>query len=135
MITEADRDDLIWLAGLCEGEACFDLHKGRYPRVRISMCDRDVVGRAATLFGSTIRLTLKQAPDSPIWSAEKQGAAAVEIMQAILPWMGTRRSQRIASILSAYRMREASPTAAYGRSLARPPGLLSPSGDRKSGAA
>lgn len=127
MITEADREDVVWLAGLLEGEGSFDLQRGKYPRVRLSMTDRDVVGRAATLFGSTIRLTLKS-HDKPTWHAERQGAAAVAIMEAILPWMGARRSRKIAEILATTRFPAtcSKASAAYGGRLTRPPGLLSP---------
>lgn len=127
MIADADRDDVVWLSGLLEGEGTFDLQRGKYPRVRLSMTDRDVVGRAATLFGSSIRLTLKS-HDKPTWHAERQGPAAVEIMRAILPWMGARRSQKIAEILATVEFpATCAPVAkAYGRKLTRPPGLLSP---------
>ena len=127
MIADADRDDVVWLAGLLEGEGTFDLHRGKYPRVRVAMTDRDVVGRAATLFGSSIRLTLKPAPTSPLWHAEIQGGPAAEIMRAVLPFMGTRRSGKIAEILSEYARETIGTGQAYGRVLARPPGLLSPS--------
>ena len=127
MIADADREDVVWLAGLLEGEGTFDLQRGKYPRVRVAMTDRDVVGRAATLFGSSIRLTLKPAPASPIWHAEIQGPRAAEIMRAVLPFMGSRRSGKIAQILSEYARDSIGQGTAYGRVLARPPGLLSPS--------
>jgi hypothetical protein len=129
MIAEADLLDIVWLAGLCEGEATFDLHRGRYPRIRVAMTDRDVVGRVATLFGSSIRLTLRDEPASPIWHAELQGDRAAEVMRAILPYMGARRSAKIARILSRQALK-GSPEkygVAYGGPLKRPPGLLSPS--------
>lgn len=122
-----DRDDLLWLAGLLEGEGTFDAHRGRYPRVRLAMTDRDVVGRAASLMDTTIRLSLKEAPASPTWHAECSGDKAAAIMEAILPFMGTRRSQRIAEVLS---------TSAYykghdrkslpGPSVTRPAGIAKP---------
>ena len=130
MIADADRDDVIWLAGLLEGEGCFDLQRGRYPRVRLAMTDRDIVGRAATLFGSSIRLTLKPKPATPTWHAEIQGRRAANIMRAVLPFMGARRSARIAEILSKQCFPEESygqnAGVAYGGFLARPPGILSP---------
>lgn len=95
----ASRDDLIWLAGLLEGEGTFDLHKGRYPRIRLGMTDRDVVGRAATLLGARVRLSLHAAPKSATWHTEISGARAAEIMAQILPHMGARRSARIATVL------------------------------------
>lgn len=95
------RDDLIWLAGLTEGEATFDAHRGRYPRIRVQMTDRDTVERVAHLLGTTVRLSLRQAPASPTWNAELSGDRAGAVMAALLPFMGTRRSQRIAEVLAA----------------------------------
>lgn len=95
-----DRDDLLWLAGILEGEGTFDLHRGRYPRVRLGMTDRDVVGRAASLMDTTIRLSLRAAPQKPSWHAEASGDRAASIMAAVLPHMGARRSQRIAEVLA-----------------------------------
>ena len=118
------RDDLIWLAGLLEGEGCFDLHRGRYPRVRLGMTDRDVVGRAATLFGARVRLTLKPAPSSATWHTEISGSRAEEIMEAVLPFMGARRSAKIATILGHARMRGSLPSASRpGPRPVRPPAL------------
>lgn len=97
----ADREDVIWLAGLLEGEGTFDLHRKKYARVRVAMTDRDVVGRAATLIGSRVRLSLKPAPYQATWHAEVSGTKAVEVMSAVLPFMGSRRSGKIASILGA----------------------------------
>ena len=96
------RDDLIWLAGLAEGEACFDLHKGRSPRIRIGMTDRDVVERAATLVGSSCRLQLRVPPHAPMWHAELQGPRAAALMRDLLPFMGSRRSTRIATALAVF---------------------------------
>jgi hypothetical protein len=122
VIADASVQDVVWLAGLLEGEGSFDLHRGRYPRVRVAMCDRDVVGRAATLFGSSIRLTLRPAPYKATWHAEVSGRQAVAIMRAILPHMGARRSAKIAEILGHAPVDVAPPV------LTRPPGLLSASG-------
>ena len=133
MIKNASREDVIWLSGLAEGEAAFDMQAGKYPRVRIAMCDRDVVGRAATLMGSTIRMTLQPAPNKPSWHAEIQGEKAVAVMEALLPHMGARRSAKIAEILSRYYLKGDARARAYGKPLGRPPGLLSPDdipGDR-----
>lgn len=94
-----NRDDTIWLAGLLEGEGCFDLHRSRYPRIRLGMKDRDVVGRAATLMGSRVRVTLKPAPHAAMWHTEISGAAAVSLLWTLLPHMGARRSAKIAEIL------------------------------------
>lgn len=126
-LSPADRDDVVWLAGLLEGEGSFDLHRGKYPRIRVGMTDRDVVGRAATLMGSRIRLSLRPSPYKATWHAEVSGPKAEAVMVAILPFMGSRRSGKIAGILGARAM----PPAAFGRSAATPgPALTRPPGLR-----
>ncbi|WP_191480131.1 LAGLIDADG family homing endonuclease [Nocardioides ochotonae] len=116
------RDDLIWLAGLLEGEGSFDLHRGRYPRVRLAMTDRDVVGRAATLLGGSVRLSLKPAPHRAMWHVEVSGAKASAAMRAILPFMGARRSARIADVLG-HATLEPGTSGAPGPAICRPPAM------------
>lgn len=119
------RDDLLWLAGLLEGEGTFDLHRGKYPRVRVGMSDRDVVGRAATLLGARVRLSLKPAPNSAMWHAEISGTKAVAIMREILPHMGSRRSGKIATVLGHASLGPTS-SGAPGPKITRPPALPMP---------
>lgn len=119
------RDDLLWLAGLLEGEGSFDLHRGRYPRIRLGMTDRDVVGRAATLLGGRIRLSLKPRPNKATWHVEISGRKAVAVMVAILPFMGARRSARIAEILGHASLPEGS-NGRPGPEIVRPPALPLP---------
>jgi hypothetical protein len=92
--------DVIWLAALLEGEGALDVSKGKYPRVRVSMVDRDVITRAAQLMGCRVRLSLHGQPAQPSWHAEVTGTRASAIMRAILPYMGNRRSQQIAKALA-----------------------------------
>lgn len=122
-----DRDDLLWLAGLLEGEGTFDSHRGKYPRIRLGMTDRDVVGRAASLMDAKIRLSLHPAPAKPTWHTEISGDRAAEIMRAILPFMGARRSAKIATILAAAAYRaEGVKTSTPGPRLTRPAGVAKP---------
>ncbi len=50
------QHEVIWLAGLLEGEGCFNVRKDKnmQPRVSIEMTDKDIIERAAKLFGSNI---------------------------------------------------------------------------------
>lgn len=114
----ADREDLLWLTGILEGEGCFDAHRGRYPRIRLEMVDRDVVGRAATLMGANVRLTLHPAPRKATWHAEIQGERAAELMRQVLPLMGARRSAKIAEVLG-----HSAGARTPGPRIERPPGL------------
>jgi hypothetical protein len=119
---EISREDAIWLAGLLEGEGSFDAHRGRYPRVRVGMSDRDVVGRAATLMGAKVRLSLKPAPQSAMFHAEVSGEKAAVVMQAILPHMGARRSAKIATVLGHTSLQPGT-SGVPGPKLTRPPAL------------
>lgn len=127
-----NRDDLLWLAGLLEGEGSFDAHRGKYPRIRLAMTDRDIVGRAASLMGAEFRLSLHPAPAKATWHTEISGERAAEIMREILPFMGARRSQRIADVLGvhAYRVRKGveAPRASStpGPRVTRPAGIAAP---------
>lgn len=101
---------LAWLAGLLEGEACF-LYQ-RTPWIKLGMTDCDIVERAAFLMGThchkmkTIRPNRKQE-----YRACLCGDGAIEIMRAILPHMGSRRSAKIKEVLAAAAAR---PGMAYG---------------------
>lgn len=97
--------EAVWLAGLLEGEGAFDVSKGAYPRVRLAMTDRDTVSRAAALMGTTVRLSLHDGTQ-PLWHTETTGTVAARVMRTVLPYMGTRRSQQIASALSTAAFRE-----------------------------
>lgn len=118
-----ERDNLFWLVGLLEGEGCFDAQRGKYPRIRVSMVDRDSVGRAATLMGTKVRLSLKPAPYRAMWSAEIQGERAAELMRLVLPHMGARRSAKIAEILGHTSLTRGQKP---GPRVTRPPGLVAP---------
>lgn len=124
------RDDLLWLAGLLEGEGSFDAHRGKYPRIRLAMTDRDVVGRAASVMDSSIRLALHPAPAKATWHTEISGERAAEIMRDILPFMGSRRSGRIADVLGVAHFRkvaiDAPTTSSPGPTLGRPAGVAKP---------
>lgn len=106
-MTNGTREETIWLAGLLEGEGSFDAHRGKYPRVRLAMTDRDVVSRAAALMDTQVRLSLHPAPAQPTWHAEISGERAAAIMREILPFMGTRRSGKIATVLGTQHFRQA----------------------------
>lgn len=121
-----DRDDVMWLAGLLEGEGSFDAHRGKYPRIRLAMTDRDVVGRAASLMDARIRLSLHRAPNKPTWHTEISGPRATEIMRLILPHMGARRSQKIAEILGVVEFSGTTSASAPGPKVTRPAGIAKP---------
>lgn len=120
------HDDLVWLAGILEGEGTFDLHRGRYPRIRVGMTDRDVVGRVATLMRSRIRMSISTVGYKASYHAEISGDRAAAIMWDLIPYMGARRTSKIADVLGARAGLLTDDTSSLpGPCLVRPPGLLS----------
>jgi hypothetical protein len=101
------RCDLIWLAGLLEGEGTFGLN-GRppcaYPVISVEMCAEDVVRRAARILGVTS--VYRREPDEPAWSAtftaKIAGHDAAGWMRELRPYMGLRRLVAIDRALAAY---------------------------------
>jgi len=121
--------DVYWLAGLLEGEGTFDAHRGKYPRIRLAMTDRDIVGRAASLMDTPIRLALHPLPAQPTWHSEISGERAASVMREILPHMGARRSQKIAAVLgvATFRGNDTPPSSVPGPQVTRPAGIAKPS--------
>lgn len=101
-----DRADAAWLAGLLDGEGCFDAPRNN-PRIRVKMSDHDVVMRAAALMGASVHMEAVRADHHlPLMVGQITGERAVSVMRAILPWLGARRSQRCTDLTLAYVARE-----------------------------
>lgn len=105
------REDAAWLAGLLDGEGCFDAPRGN-PRIRVKMGDLDVVMRAADLMNTSVytevdhRRTVLGEPRSAMHVAQVTGEPALAVMRAVLPWMGARRSMKITEITAAHAARK-----------------------------
>lgn len=108
--------ELAWLAGLLEGEGSFMLDRNhqagrvhRYPKIVVGMTDRDVIEHAARLFGTGV-YNVPPDPRRPHGKAAYRthvtGRRAAELMRAMLPWLGERRSAKIVSILEEYEAQE-----------------------------
>lgn len=101
------REDAAWLAGLLDGEGCFDSPRGN-PRVRVKMSDLDVVLRAADVMGATTYNENSWREDyKPLMVAQTTGDNAVAVMRAILPWLGSRRSAKVTEIITAHTAKKA----------------------------
>ena len=97
-----------WLAGLLEGEGTFS-STGAYPVISASMCDRDVISRAAALMSSDadrVWEPFDARDEARGWSRSYvtavTGARAAELMRTLRPFMGLRRSAAIDRALAAY---------------------------------
>lgn len=101
--------DLHWIAGLLEGEGSF--MKGPpsspgLPAIQMTMIDRDVVARAATLLGcgvTTVRPRRSHWKES--YTLRIKGSRAVEWMGALRPLVGERRRRQIDRAVASYEPR------------------------------
>jgi hypothetical protein len=101
--------ELGWLAGLLEGEGCFRISQGRYPKVQLNMTDEDIVLRAASLITKLTGVvpTISVAQPAKIdwsesYSFQVSGKNAKIVMKTIVHIMGFRRRQKIWQILNGY---------------------------------
>ena len=97
-----DIKDVLWLAGLLEGEGAFCLANGTIT-VQLGMTDEDVVKRAACLVGNPHigKQYDKRKPSyKPHFRWTLCGDKAKAVMVEILPYMGERRSKRIDELLA-----------------------------------
>ena len=93
-----------WLAGIIDGEGCLDSPRGN-PRIRIKMTDHDVVLRAAELLGA--RTYWELVPDrKPLLVAQITGAPAVAALRAVLPYLGSRRTEKATDLILTHQFKE-----------------------------
>ena len=92
-----------WLAGIIDGEGCLDAPRGN-ARVRIKMTDHDVVLRAALLMDAKTYLEIQEGR-KPALVAQVTGAKAQAVLEATLPYLGSRRSAKATEILMARRVK------------------------------
>lgn len=96
-----------WLAGLLDGEGCFDAPRDN-PRIRVKMSDLDVVLRAADLMAAkTYMETPRFEEYKPCMVAQITGDRAVAVMRAVLPYLGSRRSGKVTELILAHTARQA----------------------------
>lgn len=99
--------DIAWAAGLLEGEGSFITRtKSPVLCVTCNMTDLDILERLQSIFGGLIHKNSRTSErykdhwkDAWTWSAS--GATAKDIMEAVLPYMGKRRSEKITELLQA----------------------------------
>jgi hypothetical protein len=111
------QQDIIWLAGLLEGEGCFNYRADRkQARVTIEMTDRDIIERVSRLFDTNVstraprsttpctcgtkNCIFNRGPKSKeSYQTALHGTRAENLMRLVYPFMGKRRSEKIEEIL------------------------------------
>lgn len=95
--------DIAWAAGIIEGEGTFGIAKDRTKFVTVRMTDEDIILRLQEIFGGNVTGPYSfssSADHKPLyrWSVS-QREKVVEVLEAILPYMGIRRSNKINELL------------------------------------
>lgn len=104
-------EQLAWVAGLLEGEGCFDFNRKPYPRVRMETTDHDTALRLQAVVGgaSTVNPRTKAKPhfkQSWMWRLST-ASEAIALMRALYPMMSARRKQRIDEISACWNEHQA----------------------------
>jgi hypothetical protein len=100
--------DIAWLAGILEGEGCFDIYRSSRGfftgRIRLEMKDKDIVERAAKMLGGRgqVRQIVRENEN---WSDTYAfGVGSKERLRRILPllypYMGKRRQVRLQEMMN-----------------------------------
>lgn len=95
-------EEVAWLAGLLEGEGSFNNATKGYPRVQMVSTDHDIVIRSAKLVEANVLgpySNTKWLGKRPQYRWYVNGPRAIELMSLLLPWMGERRSAKMAEAL------------------------------------
>jgi hypothetical protein len=77
----------------------------RYPKIVVTMTDRDVVERVVSLLGGslyTVPLSKKYPTRLQSYRAQLSGAKAAAWMTILYPWLGFRRRAKIDEVLAEY---------------------------------
>lgn len=109
--------DILWLAGLLEGEGCFNLNGSKEGSARIHLCmtDRDVVERAAVLLGTDVKMYKHALNRKQPFQCSIYGAKAAAWMMTLYTLMGSRRKARIREVLAVWKSMRAKNSQRGGR--------------------
>jgi len=96
------KSDLMWLAGLIEGDGCFYQSKGR-AKIQIEMIDKDVIERASKIMSGKIYNSKNDTNQNwkKTYTTWVSNNKALTFMQTLKPYMSKRRQKKIEEILNA----------------------------------
>jgi hypothetical protein len=104
-----DREQVIWAAGLFEGEGSVTMtytpRDGVRPRavIQLTSTDRDVIDRFAAVwgFGTVLEVDDPRPNCRRRWTYTVGGFERVRVvLEAMLPWLGERRSAKVAEVIA-----------------------------------
>ena len=87
-----------WATGLFEGEGSFT-NSGKYPKLYLSMTDRDVVEKFVEIVGVGTIKERHLEPRQTQYSWQITGRKIKPIVEKMLPYLGLRRAYKALNIL------------------------------------
>lgn len=95
MSLEINKKDLLWLAGLIEGDGCI-WSQGKRAAIGLGLTDEDVIKKAACLLNCSYYSRPPHKEDwKPVYAFHIKSEKAIAIMDALYPYMGIRRQHQI----------------------------------------
>ena len=104
---EFKREDIIWAAGLIEGEGCFTLHSKNHPYFLLDSTDEDTIDKLKETFPFTTKRgpyqNKKNHNNKVRWRVDAFGPFAYAIMVAVYPFMQSRRKKKIEDLIKIWK--------------------------------
>lgn len=103
-------EEIAWVAGILEGEGCFDYQQSnpekRWPQVRVEMTDKDIILRVQEITGGNVRFVKRYKPHhQDTWLLHIRTAKLVQpLLESIYPFMGQRRQSKIKAMIDNVKM-------------------------------
>ena len=128
MADKISTRDIIWLAGLIEGEGSFLWHStgagnGSYhPVVTIGMTDKDIIERVSRIWELTsvrINRYQKRPQCKDMWRTTLTGSRAIGWMMMLYQFMGIRRKAKIREIIGNWKQIPGYPRMVFAKEAAR----------------
>lgn len=100
-----DKYELVWAAGILEGEGSFLLRANRTPVVACQMTDEDVIYRLQRIIGGNIYFVSRQKDHhKDSWKLLVCGKEAYTLMSTLKEHMGKRRQEQIQAVFDGYEL-------------------------------
>lgn len=97
--------NIAWLAGLLEGDGCFQIKNGkaRLPRITVAMLDKDIVEEVAIFLKSTITEYPTPKGDKIMYKTTMSKRSVLEpLLLQLYPYLGKRRQEQVREMIAHY---------------------------------
>ena len=113
----SDKEKLIYLAGVFEGEGSFGIWNNKidrknktikkYINISIQMTDEDIIKKFSDFFGGPYQnYKPRNHQNKIVYSWKTKGKKALDILYQIMPYLGKRRQEKFNNLLLEYNSRE-----------------------------